>query len=89
MSQEELARRSGQSQSSLSMIESGRRQPSLVAIGKIARGLGVSPLVIFLLSANGQDVPRGTPGVLLIGRIARLVSDLWEARHNGARHPPR
>jgi hypothetical protein len=67
------------------MIESGHRKPSLEAVEAFARGLGVSPLAIHLLSANGRDVPRGDAGIVLIGRIARLVDDLWRHRHNGQR----
>lgn len=84
LSQATLARRSGRTQSALSMMESGRRRPSLDAIEAIARGLGVSPLVLHLLAANGRDVPKGTDGVRMIGAITRLVDDLWRwRRHNG------
>ena len=83
ISQAELAKRAGITQSAVSMIESKRRRPSVDAIEALARGMGVSPLAIYLLSANGHDVPRGTPGILLIGRISTLVDDLWRWRRNG------
>lgn len=86
LSQADLAKRSGRSQSSLSMIESGRRRPTIETVEAVANGLGVSPLVVYLLSANGRDVPRGTPGILIISRIAHLVDDLWRSRRNGARN---
>ena len=89
ISQDELARRSGRSQSSLSMFEAGRRRPSLAMIEVIAKGLGVSPLVIHLMSANGQDVPRGMQGILIVARIARLVDDLWRSPRNGSRNHSR
>lgn len=85
LSQAELAKRAGRSQSALSMIENRRTAPSLEAVEAFARGLGVTPLAIYMLSVNGRDVPRGDAGILLIGRIARLVDDLWRYRRNGRR----
>lgn len=89
LSQGDLARKAGRTQSTLSMIEARRRGPSIESIEAFARGLGVSPLVLYLLSANGHDVPRGASGILLVGRIARLVDDLWRCRRNGVRNHSR
>lgn len=64
------------------MVESRRRRPSLALLCALARGLGVSPLVLFLLAANGRDVPVGRVGIGIIAQIARLVDDLWRFRRN-------
>lgn len=51
LSLEELAERAGLSQSYLSMIESGKREPTLSSIEKIAAALGIpTPIVLFLAS---------------------------------------
>jgi transcriptional regulator with XRE-family HTH domain len=85
LSQAVLAKRAGRRQASISMLESGRRRSTICAVEAIARGLGVSPLAIYLLAANGRDVPRGVPGITLIGKIASLVDDLRRLRRNGSR----
>lgn len=47
LTQEELARRSGTAQAVISRIERGVVSPSLETLTKIARGLGMRPVVVF------------------------------------------
>lgn len=55
LSLEELAGRADLSQSYLSMIESGKREPTLASIEKIAGAMGVAtPILLFLASENNE-----------------------------------
>ncbi|MBV8125970.1 MAG: helix-turn-helix transcriptional regulator [Paucibacter sp.] len=55
LSLDELAERAGLSQSYLSMIESGKREPTLSSIDKVAKALGVpTPIILFLASDKGE-----------------------------------
>ncbi|MGK2913985.1 MAG: helix-turn-helix domain-containing protein [Porticoccaceae bacterium] len=52
---DELAERAGLSQSYLSMIESGKREPTLSSIEKVAKALGVpTPILLFLAAEKGE-----------------------------------
>lgn len=59
------------------MIEAGRREPSARVLVRIAKAIGVTPLVVCLLAADETDVPEGRIGVTLLGRIASIADDLW------------
>jgi transcriptional regulator with XRE-family HTH domain len=85
-SQDTLAERAGCSQAAVSLIEARRHRPATSTVEALARGLGVSPLVLYLLSANGHDVPRGNDGIRIVGRISTLVDELWKHRRNGLPH---
>lgn len=55
LSLDELAERAGLSQSYLSMIESGKREPTLSSIEKVAKALGVpTPILLFLAAEKGE-----------------------------------
>ncbi|WP_322005868.1 helix-turn-helix domain-containing protein [Paraburkholderia tropica] len=55
LSLDELAERAGLSQSYLSMIESGKRVPTLSSIDKVAAALGVpTPILLFLAADKGE-----------------------------------
>jgi transcriptional regulator with XRE-family HTH domain len=55
LSLETLAERAELSQSYLSMIESGKRKPTLSSIQKIATALGVpTPILLFLAADKGE-----------------------------------
>lgn len=56
LSQSELAQRIGVSASHLSLIEHGRRQPSLKVIGNLAQVAGVPPSLIMLLASPLENV---------------------------------
>lgn len=53
ISQEELAQRAGMTRTYVGEIETGRRNPALLNIEKLARALGVSVAVLF--SEYGAD----------------------------------
>ena len=55
LSLSELAERAGLSQSYLSMIESGKREPTLSSIKKVAAALGVpTPIIMFLAAEKSE-----------------------------------
>ncbi|HEY5959162.1 MAG TPA: helix-turn-helix transcriptional regulator [Polyangiaceae bacterium] len=87
LSQSELATKCGYSQPTLSQIENEQKRPSLDAIEAIAKALGASPLVIFLLSTNGPDLPPKPDGLQLARQVLRLATALWDhRRRNGRRN---
>jgi transcriptional regulator with XRE-family HTH domain len=67
LSQVELARRSGLQAPVLSAYAHGRRQPSLAAVARIARGAG---LQLELVPAKGDDALEHA------GRVLSMVLDL-------------
>ena len=56
LSQSELAHRIGISASHLSLIENGRRQPSLKVISNIAQVAGAPPSLVMLLASPLESV---------------------------------
>jgi transcriptional regulator with XRE-family HTH domain len=58
LSQKDLAAASSLNPSYISMIESGQRVPSMVAVEGIAKALGV-PVYLLLLLASGSEDLRG------------------------------
>ena len=56
LSLDELAERVGLSQSYLSMIESGKREPTLSSIEKISESLGVPTTILLFLAAEKGEL---------------------------------
>lgn len=63
--QQELSKKCGISQTSLSQIENGRKRPSEKNLARIASALGASPLQIYLLSFEINDVPESKRALFL------------------------
>jgi len=61
LSQEQLAHDAGLDRSYVGGVERGDRNPSLVAIQKIARGLDI-PLAELFAKVDGSGVPRSKSG---------------------------
>jgi transcriptional regulator with XRE-family HTH domain len=57
LNQIEFARAVGISQTSLSQIESGKKQPSKTNLKRICQELNISELHLYLLSFDESDVP--------------------------------
>ena len=85
LQQKDLARRAGLDPSHISLIESGRRKPSSVAIEKISGALAIPPHLIALLAAEPKDlkVADGTQLNLAAESLAHLILK------NAARSPAR
>lgn len=86
LTQQQIAKRIGRHQSSISMVESGRRPATIEMVEQVAAAVGVSALAVYLWSTTTDDVPPRPLGVALMGRVASLVDALWRARRNGNRH---
>jgi len=56
LSLEVLAERAGLSQSYLSMIESGKREPTLTSIEKVAVALDIPTPIVLFLAADKEDL---------------------------------
>lgn len=57
--QEKVAKQSGLSKSYISLLESGRRTPSVFAIKKLARGLMIPEALLHLLASDLSSLPLG------------------------------
>jgi transcriptional regulator with XRE-family HTH domain len=56
LQQSELAKRMGISASQLSLIEAGKRQPSLRVVNALANAVGVPAALVSLLASTSADV---------------------------------
>ena len=61
LTQPQLAERATLSASYLSVLETGKRDPSLSSLQRIARGLGVPLSVLLFVAADPSDVETLTP----------------------------
>lgn len=61
LTQPQLAERAALSTSYLSVLETGKRDPSLSSLQSIARGLGVPLTVLLFVAADPSDVETLTP----------------------------
>jgi transcriptional regulator with XRE-family HTH domain len=71
ISQSELARRAGYSNEFISQVERGIKSPSVKALEKIARGLGVSASMLM-----ETKYPKGESKEKLLSDIHKMISDL-------------
>ena len=88
MSQTELAKASGLSQSSIAQIESGRKDPSVETLQKLARALDVQIAIMFAsenvlvfdmekLKKKYNHVDKLNPTVeQALGRVVRYAKDI-------------
>jgi transcriptional regulator with XRE-family HTH domain len=73
--QKDLAGKAGIDASHVSMIEMGKRQPSMIVVNKISAALGMPPHLLALLSADHDDVAINDPEELkrAAASLAHLV----------------
>jgi transcriptional regulator with XRE-family HTH domain len=76
LQQRELAKKAGLDPSHVSLIEKGSRKPSIGAIGKICRALGIPEPVFTMLAAEAQDLKGMNEKEIeqLGGYLARFVT---------------
>lgn len=64
MTQEQLAAEAGMERSYVSDLERGTRNPSVLALGRLADALGLEPHILLMLSAitskDSDNQPKGT-----------------------------
>lgn len=83
LTQAELAERLSIGPSHLSLIEAGRRQPSLRVLDEISVALGVPPHLLMLLSSGPEDFEAHTDP----GQIAELARSLLGLLMESGRQP--
>lgn len=80
--QSELAERMPVTASQLSLIEAGKRQPSLRVVEALGKALGVPTALITLLASTSEDVRSGPESAALANALLRvLVSASSESSH--------
>jgi transcriptional regulator with XRE-family HTH domain len=72
--QKQLAKLSGLDASHISLIEKGKRQPSLEALEKLSKALNVPQDLLILLAAEPNDLKSRTPGE--IHRVAESLANM-------------
>lgn len=93
ISQRQLAKASGMSDSYLSQIERGQYRPSAEVLRGIGQALGISPTALFaqfgLLDSDGGDDPRGSveEAIRLDGRLTQDRKDALTALYRVLRGP--
>lgn len=80
VSQKDLAIITGISQTMISQIESSPNRPTDEVIVKIANALSVTPMLIYLSSAEEHDVPEGKKEMFrkLYPTALKLVTEIFE-----------
>lgn len=83
LTQSELANRLSVGASHMSLIESGKRQPSVKVLGEIASVLGVPPHLLTLLASDPNDIAkRADPE-----QVAQLGRSLLELLVSSGQQP--
>jgi XRE family transcriptional regulator of biofilm formation len=90
--QKQLAKLSGLDASHISLIEKGKRRPSLETLEKLSNALNVPQDLLLLLAAGPNDLKSRTPGE--IQRAAESLASMLfsyapsrEAKNYGKRRP--
>ncbi len=76
LTQAELAERLNVGSSQLSLIESGRRQPSVKVLDEVSVALAVPPHLMSLLASEPEDIenPRSAPEIAELAKaLLRLL----------------
>lgn len=81
LSQQDVAKRAGITKSYLSLVEGGKRSPSLATLEKICNAMRVPPHLVMLLAAGPQEIPG--PEREKLGEVAQSLLRLLASR------PPR
>lgn len=87
ISQAELATRIGISASYLSLLESGKKEPSLVMLRGIAKALGISDDLLLMSAVDYQQLRRGSTDnlMLLVDQLLALLVPDERLRAKGGR----
>ncbi|MFQ5852204.1 MAG: helix-turn-helix domain-containing protein [Candidatus Binatia bacterium] len=82
MTQKELAVGAKITPSYLSLIEAGKRSPTLTTVERIARFLGLPPHLLLLLAAGPDDLPKAPKKDLaaVANSLLHLLVDLQQRK---------
>jgi transcriptional regulator with XRE-family HTH domain len=78
LNQQDVAKRAGITNSYLSLVEGGKRSPSLATLEKICKAMRVPPHLVMLLAAGPQDIPG--PEREKLGEVAKSLLQLLTSR---------
>lgn len=78
LSQQDVAKRAGITKSYLSLVEGGKRSPSLATLEKICKAMRVPQHLVMLLAAGPQDIPG--PEREKLGEVAQSLLQLLANR---------
>jgi transcriptional regulator with XRE-family HTH domain len=78
LSQQDVAKRAGITKSYLSLVEGGKRSPSLATLEKICKAMRVPPHLVMLLAAGPQEIPG--PEREKLGEVAESLLRLLANR---------
>ncbi len=81
MSQQDVAKRAGITTSYLSLIESGKREPSLGTLDRVCKAIGVPAHLVMLLAAGPGDIPAAHRKKLgdVAGSLLKLLAGRRES----------
>ena len=79
LSQQDVAKRAGITKSYLSLVEGGKRSPSLATLEKICKAMRVPPHLVMLLAAGPEELPD--PERAKLGEVAQSLLRLLSNRH--------
>lgn len=85
LQQKELAVQSGLDPSHISLIEKGRRRPSLEAVTKLSKALQIPEHLFTLLAAEPQDLANVSPAEL--SRIAASLTQFLVGSSSNVKKP--
>jgi transcriptional regulator with XRE-family HTH domain len=83
LNQQDVAKRAGITKSYLSLVEGGKRSPSLATLEKICRAMRVPPHLVMLLAAGPQDIPA--PEREKLGEVGMSLQLLAAPRKHSSR----
>lgn len=78
LSQQDVAKKARISASYLSLIEAGKRAPSLATLEKICRAMGAPTHLVMLLAARPEEIPG--PERKKLGEVSKSLLDLLAGR---------
>lgn len=85
LTQQDVAKKARITTSYLSLIEGGKRSPSLATLERISKAMGVPTHLVMLLAAGPQEIPG--PERKKLGEVSKSLLDLLAGR-SAARHNP-
>ena len=81
-SQEELSKKTGLSQTSISQIENGVKTPSRKTVEKICKALNVPEDILYILGIQGDDIAKSKKPMFekLYPKIKELAIEMLDTR---------
>ena len=84
LTQQDVAKRAHITTSYLSLIEGGKRSPSLPTLERISKAMGVPTHLVMLLAAGPQEIPG--PERKKLGQVSSSLLDLLAGRSAARRN---